>query len=130
MLRAGYGKFILLGAIFLFVLTGISCRGFAEKPGAGLRAEQGFAVAFPVTQALENYKNDNGKYPQTLNELTPKYLGKNPQQEEGGDVKLTYYPNPQGETYRLRFTYEIPMGGTDECNFTPEDKKWNCSGKL
>jgi hypothetical protein len=130
MLKPCHVKFILLVALLLFGLTGISCREWAEKPGSGLRAEQGFAAAFPITQALENCKNDTGRYPQNLRELVPKYLEKDPQQEENSEVKFTYFPDPQGQTYRLRFTSEIPMGGTDECNFTPEDKKWNCGGKF
>ncbi len=130
MLKSCHAKFILIGLIFLLCLTGASCRSCPEKPGSGPRAEHAFAAAFPVTEALENYKNEKGKYPQNLSELVPKYLEKDPGQEETGEVRFTYFPDAQGKTYRLRFSYEIPMGGSDECSFTPEVKKWNCGGKF
>lgn len=128
--RSGYAKFFLLAVILVPGLSLISCGGWAEKPGAGPRAEHGFAAAFPVTEALENYRNDYGKYPQNLDELVPKYLAQTPPQNEASEVRFTYYPDSRGETFRLRFSYEIPMGGMDECSFTPEVKKWNCGGKF
>lgn len=37
-------------------------------------ADANILVAFPIQSALERFRNDHGAYPETLDDLTPKYL--------------------------------------------------------
>jgi len=85
------------------------------------QAKDGFAKYSPIVNALELYKNDNGQYPSSLNQLTPKYLDHLP---DLSNHKLSYINNEN--SYELRFTYYGP--GVNDCVYTPEHSSWKCNG--
>ena len=89
-------------AIGLFVS---SCRGhFGSAEEESIKAQ-----AKPIIEAIEKYKKDNGKYPENLSDLVPKYIPsiKNPNLGVKkwkyvrffGDKR--YAPNLRGEGYEL-----------------------------
>ena len=101
----------------------ITCSVFAgvDPPGVGEKAERGYTVCDPVIAALEQYKTDNGKYPELLEELLPNYLSEIP--TEVNDEPISYAITD--ESYSLAFHYIGP--GMNTCAYTPENK-WKCSG--
>ena len=100
-----------------------------EKPGEGKQAQQGFAAADPIINALENYRNEQGKYPGRLSELVPHYLEKDPQKDDKSEVRFIYYPAEESMSYSLRMSYPT-LFGADECRYTPTEKRWVCGGAM
>ena len=126
-------RWIVLGALLMVALSlaAIVLKNYTayhQKPGNGEQAEAGYASAKKIIAGLDHFQKENGKYPQNLNELVPRFLEKNPQKDENAEIKFTYFPDQEKNTYRLRFIYEAPAG-TAECNYSPDDKNWNCGEK-
>jgi hypothetical protein len=92
-----------------------------EPPGVGEKAERGYAVCGPIINALEQYRIENGEYPQSLAELAPDYLALIPTRVN--DQPIAYMKT--GESFSLSFYYIGP--GMNACTFTPETQ-WRCSG--
>lgn len=115
--------------IFLCLLAAVFSAGCIEKPGEGKLARSGFLTAEPVIAALETYKNEQGKYPQALGELVPRYLESDPQKDENSEIRFTYYPVEENSSYSLRLSYPA-FFGTDDCSYTPKEKRWVCGGKM
>lgn len=113
--------FIFLAFIFLFAE---SCG--SEKPGEGKLAESGKTLGNNVVKALEKYHDDNKDFPMSLQNLVPKYLDKLPQDK---DLKFNYSYKNVEKSYVLEFEYSGSGMGIYECDYTPETKKWICTGK-
>lgn len=92
-----------------------------EPPGVGDKAERGYAVSEPVIAALEQFKADNGFYPEMLVDLVPEYLPDVPTK----DNVLDFSYSSTGDSFAFSFHYLGP--GMNTCTFTPEDQ-WRCSG--
>lgn len=108
--------------LWIAILTLTACKLFTvDPPGVGEKAERGYTVCDPVIAALEQYKTDNGKYPELLEELLPNYLSEIP--TEVNDEPISYAITD--ESYSLAFHYIGP--GMNTCAYTPENK-WKCSG--
>lgn len=107
----------------LIVAVFCACSPFAtdEPPGVGEKAEKGYAACAPVIAALENYKESNGAYPNSLAELVPDYISAVP--TEVNDIPITY--EKVDESYTLSFGYTGP--GMNRCTYSPEEN-WHCSG--
>lgn len=74
-----------------------------------LYAKEQAADALLLTSlALRAYRLDNGHYPQTLNELVPRYLKKNPADPFGNNKPLRY--QPKADSYVL---YSLGPDGID-----------------
>ena|SRR5690606_11965802 len=110
-------RWVLILAVGLVTISLAGC----EKPGEGRKAEQGYAAAAPVIEALAAYHTDHQAYPETLDALIPDYLAAIPQPE--AMPPLDYAPT--GPSYELTFEYVGP--GMNRCVYTPEDG-WRCSG--
>ncbi|MCS6866365.1 MAG: hypothetical protein RMJ56_15005 [Gemmataceae bacterium] len=78
------------------------------------RAEQ-VAMNLQIALALAAYHNDNGKYPDKLTDLAPKYLAQVPHDGFSGQP-LIYKPTAQG--YLL---YSVGMNGQDDGGKTFDD---------
>src|SRR5882757_2310207 len=115
--------------IFFRLLIPLFVGGCVEKPGEGKAARQGFSTAEPIINALENYKNEQGNYPQRLGELVPRYLEKDPQKDENSQIRFIYYRVEENNSYNLRMSYPA-FFGSDDCSYTPAGKKWTCGGKM
>ena len=87
-------------------------------PGHGEKAEHGYATLQPVIEALKRYKSDNGRYPNDLNELVPKYLSSFPREIDG-------FPMEYSPAYNLHFDYTGP--GYNHCDYSP-NIYWTCGG--
>jgi hypothetical protein len=120
-------------ATVILCLALIFSSACVEKPGEGKQARQGFAAANPIINALENYRNEQGKYPGRLSELVPQYLEKDPQkdsqQDESGEIRFVYYPVEENTSYYLHLSYPT-LFGADECRYTPAEKRWICGGAM
>jgi hypothetical protein len=120
-------------AVLLCLLALSFSSACVEKPGEGKQAQQGFAAADPIIAALENYKNEQGRYPRRLRELVPQYLEKdpqkNPEKDDAGEIRFIYYPAEENTSYNLRMSYPT-LFGADECRYTPTEKKWACGGAM
>jgi hypothetical protein len=100
---------ILLGGVFLIVLfLGL------DVPSV----EQGGKNAEPILQSLEFYKQDNGKYPTTIDLLTPKYLTVLPR--AGWRIGFEY------EACGADFVLVFRGGPAMLCGYTNKSAKWDC----
>lgn len=115
---------VFIAAIFSFTLIAGDCGG---KPGESEAAKRGIAAAQPAIEALEKYKLESGRYPDSLNELSPKFLSSLPQDKDGLD--FTYSYNDSKKSYIIEFKFAGGMIGMNECSYYSETKKWSCSSK-
>ena len=95
--------------------------GTAEPPGQGEKAELGYQACAPIIEALEQYQEANGAYPDSLADLVPDYLPAVP--AEVNDEPIRY--ELTDESYTLSFSYTGP--GLNLCGYSPEEE-WRCSG--
>ncbi|MCU0239584.1 MAG: hypothetical protein MUC29_09095 [Pyrinomonadaceae bacterium] len=121
----------MLGKLFLIAILAFSF--FADncnkKPSESETAKRGFALAQPVIEALEKYNQDNKDYPQSLPQLTPKYLKEN--LKDGNGINFTYNYNQQKKSYELEFSFtEQGSVGLNECSYYSDTKAWSCSKKM
>jgi hypothetical protein len=126
-------RWVALAAVLVFALTVVAVvlKSYSDhyaQPGTGPEAEAGFVLSKKVIGELEAFKKQENKYPQSLDELVPKYLDRNPQKDMNAPVEIGYYPDPAKNSYSLKFFYDSPTGLV-ECNFFHETRKWNCGGK-
>jgi hypothetical protein len=120
-----FGKLILI-TILCFTFIADNC---GDKPGEGEAAKRGYAAAQPVIEALEKYKQENGKYPDTWIKLVPKYLNEVPKDNNG--LRYSYLYNEGKNIYVLEFTYDgSGVMGIVECNYYSNTKSWSCGGKV
>ncbi len=114
--------------VLLVTLLGVSvvlagCCAPSECP----QAQEGFAKAQPFIDALEQYRQDHGAYPERLMDLAPIYLLPNTissaRKSFVDGYALVY--RLTDESYRLTFRYTGP--GMNQCDYTPEEG-WQCSG--
>jgi hypothetical protein len=118
----------------------ISC-GISEVSKVGINHLQ------PLADAMEKYKSDNNRYPESFEELLPKYISKIPiiatgKEESIDTLKFDVLINEKlfpglkiiendGSYFKLEF---IPtdnriclLGGRNNiCEYTSEKKQWGC----
>jgi hypothetical protein len=82
---------------------------------------QGKEKARIIIDALSKYKNEKGKYPDTLEELVPDYLKKIPQTDT--NQKYQYLQHLQG-IYELWFLVENKRGVS--CSYSNRFEDWEC----
>lgn len=114
--------FLSIAAVMVVILmTACGALPTEEPPGVGEKADRGYAASEPVIAALEQYKADNGVYPEKLAELVPDYLSTVPTKD---DVLDFSYSRTE-DSFVFSFHYIGP--GMNTCTYTPEEK-WQCSG--
>lgn len=101
----------LLAALLALAGCAITPRGGDED---GLRLK---AAATPVLHALIKYRKDRGVYPQSLFELTPKYI-----------AAIPFEPglNYDRDAGAIAFHYERLMLGEVQCRAPLGDVEWTC----
>jgi len=87
---------ILIGIVPLVVLGTVSYGGYKFA-----KFQESYTPVLGVQQALDIYGISNGKYPNKLDELKPKYLKEIPQ-----DKNLEYKVSDDGKSYTLKGTIE------------------------
>jgi hypothetical protein len=86
-------------------------------PGEDKQGQSLKAAATPVLHALIKYRKEQGEYPRSLFELTPKYLGAIPFQPG-----LRYDRDAGG----IEFSYERGMLGVTLCLARLGEVEWKC----
>jgi hypothetical protein len=119
--RAGLVR-LATGALLLAAILG------SAQIAGGLQRRARDVTALQVLDALEKYKKDNATYPDSLDDLVPKYLAEIPRPPIGlirdEDDRFSY--SNYGDSYALEFAsvlwvqcqysppYEFAAGGGDE----------------
>ena len=113
-----------LGTIIGLSLLYISTCG--TPSGRGVRAESWYERTEPVITALDRYHAERGAYPDSLQELVPRYLTATALSalKFGLDDGLEYRPG--NADYRLEFHYSGP--GMNTCRYDLRSKRWRCFG--
>lgn len=74
-----------------------------------------------ITAALDAFRASEQKYPQRLEELTPKYMDKVP--EKIGGRKFSYSVNDAGK-YNLRVASPSGGGYSGACSYSEIEDRW------
>lgn len=93
-----------------------------QKAEADEEMRQGKEKAKIIIDALSKYQQDNGKYPDTLQELIPGYLQEIPQTDNKQNYQ--YLQRLQG-IYELWFLVEKKNGVS--CSYSSRFEDWECS---
>lgn len=111
------------------VLGATLLAGCWPAPGKGAKAGRGYLRAQPVIAALARYRADTGSWPDSLAQLTPRWLS--PAALVPPTRPQEHYPFEYQRTrdgYRLRFRYVGP--GMNECDFQQPPGSWECGGRF
>jgi hypothetical protein len=120
-----FGKLILI-LILSFAFVANNC---GEKVGEGETAKRGYAAAQPIIEALEKYRQDNQKYPDSWIKLVPQYIKELP--KDGDGLRFNYSYIDDKNTYTLGFSYDgSGVIGITECKYYSTTKSWSCSNKV
>jgi hypothetical protein len=97
-----------------------------ETPEKSPVAEVGYRAAAPVIAATDKFREDHGRYPVKLQELSPHYLRQVRQvavfDSQNGDLQgYEYYP--KGDRYGLNFVYYTSVYA-NLCCYDSQTKKW------
>lgn len=118
-------KFKLAVILLVTFALGACCTPYSQsfccEPDDCPQAKDGFARYASLISALEVYKKNNDQYPESLEELKPKYI----EHILIGEGDKFSYAISDGK-YELSFTYYGP--GANICSYTSEVSKWSCSG--
>jgi hypothetical protein len=95
-------------------------------PGKGVRAESWYERTAPIVAGLDSYHADRGAYPDSLQELVPKYLAASALSviKFSSSDGLEYRTDSTG--FRLEFHYAGPRLNT--CTYNLRSKRWDCAG--
>lgn len=90
-------------------------------------AAEGQQKADELIKALEEYKNDNGRYPSDLDILVPAYIGAIPQ--PSWNTQYSYEIQSNGAEFIISFDVGISIDG-DYCEYSSRSQSWYCSDKI
>jgi hypothetical protein len=114
-----------ISRMLITLLVAVLCA--CTAPGKGVKAESGYDAAAPVIAALEDYRQSNHAYPQSLDLLVPKFLsGEKLIAKLAGGTKEPFKYRLTGTSYELSFSYTGP--GTNQCVYRESAKAWQCYG--
>ena len=85
-------------------------------------SEANKTTAEQIISALENYSQDNGRFPSQLSDLVPRYLFVLPETTEG--VEFFYKADKVVEYY---LCFEISSGKIPGCCYVPQHELWDCT---
>lgn len=119
------GKFGWLLSITIAGLTCfLLCVWFYSIDGASL--EQGSERAQDILAALQEYKQETGRYPSNLDSLVPRYLSTTPR--PAWRYHYTYEVCSDRENYRIYFRQS---GDADNyCGYSSRAGMWKCTDSL
>lgn len=113
----------MLHKMICVVALGSLCACSGGEPGSDATGLKYQKRVTPVLQALEFYEKDHRSLPASLEELTPTYIDRLPQQPELSlDLKLR----------QVSFSYSPPLPriGKVNCYSQVGSGQWNCQGYL
>lgn len=138
-----------LFGLFILAVAGLAAAACGEKFSAACGVSEisqtGINFVQPTIQAMEQYRKDNGKYPNDVFDLVPKYIEKIPiVLYEKGEVDETKYniliheklrggvPRiyPNENSFSIEFTPTDDRvcltGRNNLCEYSSVNKSWNC----
>jgi len=80
-------------------------------------------AAAPVLQAIQDYRQQNGRYPDKLEDLVPVFLKQLP-----SEPRLWY--NQKDERVLFNYSPTWPEPGEVTCSTALESPAWRCSGYI
>jgi type II secretory pathway pseudopilin PulG len=106
-----------------FVLT-LFISGCATWPaGEDPKGKQLKEAAAPVIRALQQYRQQNGHYPEKLEDLVPIFLSQLP------DKPGLWY-NPKDKRVLFNYSPTWPEPGEVTCSTALENPSWACGGYI
>jgi hypothetical protein len=140
-------KVVYFSLIIIFVFSTNSCgeKKLSFNCGISNVSQKGINHMQSLIDALEEYKTQNGRYPQYFNDLVPKYTKKIPMignerivpgspvydhfiDENLGDSFSTI--SDDGSYFSIKFLPKdgrfCLMGKNNICEYTSDTKKWGC----
>lgn len=106
----------------LITFVAFSFASSCDDPGKGDLARAGFEYCSTMISSLEAYRCENGRYPDSLGQLSIFADDQKVPQEING---LEYGLDSAGN-YALTFVYNGP--GVNRCTFESTTKDWACEG--
>jgi hypothetical protein len=103
------------------------CLGVAcTPPGQGDKALAGYRASAGLIQALGEYHEKHGAYPDKLEQLVPEVLSAAQLKPPTEVARYTYERQTSG--FVLTFNYHGP--GTNDCAFDSAKRAWQCDGRF
>lgn len=124
---AGNSSIAFKTMLAVLVLTLAGC--FAvEAPGEGARADEGRLRGDEIAQAIERFRKEHERLPESMSELVPRYLAELPPDCRKGAEGVSFcYRLVEKSDFELEFTYYGP--GINSCR-RRTNSYWICSGHL
>ena len=95
-------RILALFLVYIFVLGLGGCSKWSDE-----KVDESKKRGDRIIAALENYRNEHSAYPNSLNDLMPKYL-KSIEPPVAGNCKWRYDTYEDGKAFRLIFEDETP----------------------
>ena len=112
---------LLMTALFAGCFLG------GDPAGEGDKARAGFQQAAPILVAIEAFRSNEGRYPDSLGELVPAMLDRAQLVLRApGSGAYPFEYELLGDEYKLAFRYGGP--GMNVCTFDRETLAWACYG--
>lgn len=115
---------ILALALFTMLPFLVSCFVFQCAPYTCRQAEEGRALYAPLLASIEQYRDQNAVYPETLTDLVPDFVDGIPASASDAGPKFPEYRRVD-DHFEFMFQYFGP--GMNWCVYTPQDD-WRCDG--
>ena len=106
-------------AVSLLALTGCAVWKPGEDPSGISLKEKASVLLFAIRQ----FHKDNGQYPTSLSELTPKYI-----QSLSGQPEFIY--SKEKKTVLFTYSPSWPQAGRVSCSAVIGETTWNCVGYI
>lgn len=116
-------KIFTIFVFFAFGLLTIACPAPCDMSDEEVKTV--YAELAPVIQTIENFRKDQKIYPQTLNELLPKYLEKIPLTV--GNRKFEYI-RVSDERYNVLINAKNGGSYSGRCSYQEVDERWKDLG--
>ena len=113
---------------FALTATMFACASCPRQPlEEGATARAGFRRTAPVIAALEEYRETQGRYPDSLPALVPEYLDRNALAiPTPAALRYPLQYTLEGAGYRLGFRFTGP--GINQCWYLAGEARWHCTG--
>ena len=95
-------------------------------PGRGIASEAWYRQLQPAIEALEHYRREIGRYPDSLAALVPRFLPATQLSAIPTTPQRPLEYKIEGDLYELTFRYYGP--GSNRCTYRPDTVGWQCSG--
>jgi hypothetical protein len=125
--------FLVLELVVLFLRLGFALSGMPRNEKDLKRLRKLAKTAVPLIDALENFREDRGYYPESLNELYPDYLNSSFKTivdgYDGDEYFVNLYLKGRQWSYYMNrkhdcFLLDIKLWWETSLYYNSEEKKW------